>query len=258
MIKKSKYLVSLGLAIGLLLTSTFGAFAQNSDANTAVQTKMIPVLLSYDQTTNTISLSDNDVLDYKPIMMIEDPACAIEAMNLADILDGAVEVRPDNTAFFNFQKATDIVKANKGISIVGILNSNITKSNANYVEMSEAVAQTILSVLKARIDSDTKAAFKNLIEQCYTNTQKDEQKGWILWSKNTEHQSQYIYQLLFAIQNKNTGAFIYALPLALTVTVDKSKSKIFGITIQDKSNYTCNIQGLQIVKLMDKYLNGGK
>lgn len=258
MIKQGKFLVSLSVALGLLLTSTFGVFAQNSVAATAVQSKVIPVLLDYDQGTNTISLSDNDILDYKPITMIEDPACAIEAMNLADILDDAIDVRTDNTVFFNFQKVTDIVKANKGLSIVGILNSNITKSNANYVEMSEAVAQTILSVLKAKIDNDTKNAFKDIIQKCYTDTQKDEQKGWILWSKNTEHQSQYIYQLLFAIQNKNTGAFIYALPIALTVTVDKSKSKILGITVKDKSNYSCNIQGVQIVKLMDKYLNGGK
>jgi hypothetical protein len=258
MIKHGKFLVSLSVAIGLLLSSTFGVFAQDIYTSNSVQKKVIPVLLSYDQSTNTISLSEDEILNYKPITMIEDPACAIEAMNLADILDGAVEVRSDNTAFFNFQKATDIVKANKGLSIVGILNSNITKSNANYVEMSDAVAQTILSVLKAKIDDETKNAFKSIIQQCYTDTQKDEQKGWILWSKNTEHQSQYIYQLLFAIQNKNTGAFIYALPLALTVTVDKSKSKILGITIKDKSNYTCNIQGIQIVKLMDKYMNGGK
>ncbi|RCX08079.1 toxin [Anaerobacterium chartisolvens] len=257
MIKRSRFLVSLGLVLVLILSSTFGAFAQSSGESNVVHSKIIPVVLDYDQATNSISLNYDDILDYKPIMSIEDPDCIIEAMNLADILDDAVEVK-NNNAFFDFQKAIDIVKANKGISVVGILNSNITKNNANYVEMSEAVTQTILSVLKAKIDDGTKNVFQNLIQSCYTDTEKDEQKHWVLWSKNTEHQSQYVYQLLFAIQNKNTGAFIYALPLALTVTVDKSKSKFLGMTVKDKSNYSCNIQGLQIVKLMDKYVNGGR
>jgi hypothetical protein len=216
------------------------------------------VSIAYDEAKGTVVVDGdvNNPIQFMPMMKltIEDPTCIGDVVELNNIFKQAIVSNgPDDPGRFDFQKAINIIKANDKLSITGILDHTVNRSNANYVEMSSAVTDVILKVLNAQLDDVTNNKFLNAIQSCFSNVKKDN-SGNFLWETSSESNSTYIYNVLFAIQNKNTGAFIYGLLISLTVTANASKSKLLGITLSSRQNYLTRIQAIEVVKLMNKYI----
>ncbi|HEX3078581.1 MAG TPA: hypothetical protein VHQ24_17115 [Lachnospiraceae bacterium] len=153
---------------------------------------------------------------------------------------------------YDFAKVTNIIKNDptRTMSIVGSLNQTINKSSANYVEMGEALSNLLLTVLKCKLSDEAKASFTAAIQECFKSPNSS--KSGFIFTKETASNCTYKCHLLYAIQDKSTGLFMYGLPISVTITVNKSKSKLFGITLKDKQNYSVNVQALEVVKLLKK------
>jgi hypothetical protein len=151
---------------------------------------------------------------------------------------------------YDFVKVTNLIKndPSKTMAIIGTLNHTINKSNANYVEMSDNLSSVLLSVLKIKLSENAKSVFSSAIKECFESP-KNSKTGFI-FTKETDNNVTYKCSLLYAIQDKTTGLFMYGVPISVTITVNKSKSKLFGLTINDRQNYSVNVQALEVVKLL--------
>ncbi|WP_162300540.1 hypothetical protein [Anaerosacchariphilus polymeriproducens] len=155
---------------------------------------------------------------------------------------------------YDFAKLIQTVKSDpsKTMAVVGTLNHTINKSSANYVEMSDAVSNVLLNVLKCKLTPESKNIFANAIKECFEAPQNNKSGYSFIYSKESENNCTYKCNVLFAIKDQTTGVFMYGLPISLTISLNKSKQKVFGITVKDKQNYSVKVEAVEVLKLAQK------
>lgn len=201
-------------------------------------------------TPNTKAFADTSELqvgDIYQVLTVENMQYAPQIMEFANVLEQGV-TEPEQP--YDFVKVTNLIKSDptKTMAIIGTLNHTINKSNANYVEMGDALANVLLDVLNCKLSDTAKNTFTAAIKLCFESPQSS--KAGFIFTKETESNCTYRCHVFYAIQDKSTGLFVYGLPISITISVNKSKSKLLGITIKDKQNYSVNVQALEVVKLL--------
>ena len=97
-------------------------------------------------------------------------------------------------------------------------------------------------VPKAKLVESVTSAFTNL------NEQKD--SAWTFWEKSEAHKTTYQYNILFGVQSKDTGLFLYGLPMGMEINVDIEKERVLFITLKDKESYRVHLQSLSVVEMI--------
>ncbi len=136
------------------------------------------------------------------------------------------------------------------MAVVSTINQEIQQSNNQVSVMLDKLVNLLKQVTGVVLPEVQTQQFASTIKEAFSNlnTQKDE--AWIFWQKKEGHKTTYQYNILFAIQNQNTGSVIIALPISLTITVNLEKEKVLFITLEDKHDYEVKVQAIEVVEAL--------
>ncbi len=194
--------------------------------------------------------SNKEDINFKQIFSIDSKYVG-QACEMSRVFQDAVvstKIEGKDCLKFDFDKALQLVKSHKEMALVGIINQTISQSSSQASVMVNKVMELMKSVLSVTLTASQKKSYEECIEQAFSNLAVQEDSAFIFWQRTEAHKTTYQYNILFAIQNEETGGVILALPIALTITVEVDKEHVLGITIKDKENYSVNIQAIQVVE----------
>ncbi len=89
------------------------------------------------------------------------------------------------------------------------------------------------------------------ITNVFTNLAPQQGDAWIFWSKEEAHKVAYQYNILFAVQNVDTGFFLYGVPMGMTIEADVNKEQVLFIKLKDKVSYSVRVQTMKVVAFLE-------
>ncbi len=172
-----------------------------------------------------------------------------QALEMSQVFQQAIENTSEGLKF-NFTKALELINKHSEMAVVSTINQEIQQSNDQVSVMLDKLVNLLKQVTGVVLPEVQTQQFASTIKEAFSNlnTQKDE--AWIFWQKKEGHKTTYQYNILFAIQNQNTGSVIIALPISLTITVNLEKEKVLLITLKDKHDYEVKVQAIEVVEAL--------
>lgn len=199
----------------------------------------------------TIVLLADEQLNFTEIFAIKDKKAAMQAFKMAQFFQQAVVSKGDNKIEFDVNKAVELVKASQQYALVEYKDTTITQTNNAVEAMVEQVLGLLNAVLDIALGPKQQDQLRASITNAFTNLAPQEGDAWIFWSKEEAKKTEYQYNILFAVQNDETGYFLYGVPMGMTIDVDVSKEQVLFIKIKDKASYSVHIQAMKVVEFLD-------
>nr|AAP46288.1 Cyt2Aa1 active form [synthetic construct] len=189
----------------------------------------------------------SDLDNFNTVFYVQ-PQYINQALHLANAFQGAIDPLNLN---FNFEKALQIANGIPNSAIVKTLNQSVIQQTVEISVMVEQLKKIIQEVLGLVINS---TSFWNSVEATikgtFTNLDTQIDEAWIFWHSLSAHNTSYYYNILFSIQNEDTGAVMAVLPLAFEVSVDVEKQKVLFFTIKDSARYEVKMKALTLVQAL--------
>ncbi|WP_233966955.1 delta-endotoxin CytB [Pectobacterium polaris] len=202
--------------------------------------------------------TDGDDVNFNEIFSIKDPAVALQAFTMSKVFKQAlipVSISDKKTLRFDVQKALEIIKNNNEMAVINFTDQVVEQSNSAVQVMVDKVLDILKKVLGVVIGDTPKQNLYNSIESAFTGLNEQKDDAWIFWEHTSAHKTTYQYNILFGVQSKETGLFLYGLPMGMEITVDIEKEKVLFITLKDKESYRVHLQSLSVVEMIKDHAN---
>ncbi|RAW85951.1 hypothetical protein [Photorhabdus laumondii] len=177
---------------------------------------------------------------------------AKQAIEMSQIFVDCFDSAGENKLKFNLEKAKVAIQKRKSMTLTHYMDKSVVNQHGKISVAVDQVIGLVKDALKIALTPGDQLyqTFAKTITDGFTNVKKLADDNYIVWEHSSEHKTTYEYHALFSIANKTTGAFMCVIPMALTITVDISKSKLFFITVQDVHNYSLEVKALEVVEAL--------
>nr|AJW76687.1 insecticidal crystal protein 6 [Bacillus thuringiensis] len=126
--------------------------------------------------------------------------------------------------------------------------SILTQSNNQVGIMVDRVTLELKTLFGISLSHSVSQQLTAAIRETFTNLNIQKNSAWIFWGKTTSAQTNYTYNILFAIQNAETGHFMAAIPMGFEITAYAVKEKVLFFTIKDYASYSVKIEGIKVAQ----------
>lgn len=193
---------------------------------------------------------DDGEINFEEIFALTDINAATQAFEMAKFFEQAIEDKGDNDIYFDMSKALELVKSNPDYAIVEYVDQTLTQTDNSVSVMVEQVLGLLDALLDIALGEKQQEQLTAGIKNVFTNLAPQEGNAWIFWSQSEAHKCAYQYNILFAVQNSETGFFLYGLPMGMTISADLSKEQVLFITLKDKCTYSVHVQAMKVVTFL--------
>ncbi|PRT14594.1 type-2Aa cytolytic delta-endotoxin [Bacillus wiedmannii] len=177
------------------------------------------------------------------------PQYLAQALRLANAFQGAIDGSDLN---FNFERALNIANGIPNSAVVKTMNQNVVQHTVQISVMVDQLKELIKTVLGFAISSP---GFWNsvaaAITSTFTNLNTQEDSAWIFWKSESSTNTSYYYNILFSIQNAETGGVMAVLPIAFEISVNLEKKKVLFLTIRDSARYEVRVKAITLAQALD-------
>jgi hypothetical protein len=201
--------------------------------------------------TRSIVLLADEELNFKEIFAIQKKEVARQAFAMSKFFEKAVGKEGNNNIYFDVAKAIEMVKQDDNRTLIQYTDQTLTQTNDAVEVMVEQVLGLLNSLLDIALNEKQKGNLRESINNVFTNLAPQEGNAWIFWSKTDAHKSAYQYNILFAVQNADTGYFLYGLPMGMTIEAEISKEQVLFIKLKDKASYSVRVQAIKVAEFLD-------
>lgn len=207
-------------------------------------------------TRNVLILANEDdgELNFEEIFALTDINAATQAFKMAQFFQDAIKVEGTDEIYFDMNEAITLVKESKEYAIVEYVDQTLTQTDNTVSVMVEQVLGLLDALLDIALGEKQQEQLAAGIKNVFTNLAPQEEDAWIFWSKSEAHKCAYQYNILFAVQNAETGFFLYGLPMGMTISADVSKESVLFITLEDKCTYSVHVQAMKVVTFLETEL----
>lgn len=199
-----------------------------------------------------VSLSaSEDQVNFNEIFSITDPNIAPQAFAMAQVFQNALVPTDDKKSLrFDVTKAIGLIKQHPEMAVINFTDQVVEQSNSAVTVMVDKVLDILNKVLGVVLGAAPKAKLVEAISSAFTNLNEQKDSAWIFWEKSEAHKTTYQYNILFGVQSKETGLFLYGLPMGMEIVVDIEKERVLFITLKDKESYRVHLQSLSVVEMI--------
>ncbi|MFI5828709.1 hypothetical protein ACIA6C_15920 [Streptomyces sp. NPDC051578] len=196
----------------------------------------------------TLTIPATEATNYCEVYQVE-PKYLPQTLRLAGAFQGAIE-REDLS--FNFARAVSIAQGIPNSAVVQTLNQSVIQQTVQVSVMVDQLKELFRTVLAMAISSPTFwAQVANALTNVFTNLKAQEDSAWLFWKSETSGNTSYYYNLLFAVQNAETGGVMAILPLAFEVNVAAPKERLLFFTLQDTARYEVRAKAVTLVQALE-------
>lgn len=191
--------------------------------------------------------SDEDELKFESIFAIDDMRAAKPAYDMSKFFTKFI--KPDLQ--LDMGAAVEAIKKSDNYSIIETLDTTKEQRDNSVSAMVEQLQNLFKDVLDIALSGKDVNKIRASVEDAFTNLAPQEGDAWIFWKKEEAHKTVYQYNILFAVQNAETGFFLYGLPISMEITADLDKEQVLFITIKDKASYKVKVQSIKVITFIE-------
>lgn len=231
------------------MTATLGGVkVKNFITNIVVMTAPVPNS-RYLKARVIYLLQDAPSPDFEEIFALKDPRAAAEAMFMSNLFTKAVR----GDLKFDFNYAEQLVREQPDMALFNRINHNFIRHDFAVSALVAEISNYLSNQIGVAIDSRLQQQISLAISDVFVNLNIQKEDAWIFWAKESGFQTTYRYNILFAIQNELTNEYVYGLPIAFTVTIQREYERVLFITIKDELTLSVYLEGLKVGKLLNSY-----
>ncbi|MFN7118530.1 MAG: cytolytic delta-endotoxin (insecticidal protein) [Saprospiraceae bacterium] len=197
-----------------------------------------------------ILTSDKDELKFESIFAIKDPKAAKPAFEMSKFFTKFVS----DDLTLDMSAAVEAIKKSENYAIIETLDTTKEQRDNSVSAMVEQLQNLFKNVLDIALSAGDVDKIRASIEDAFVNLAPQEGDAWIFWKKQEAHKTVYQYNILFAVQNAETGLFLYGLPISMEISADLDKEQVLFITLKDKVSYRVHVQSIKVITFIEDAL----
>jgi len=195
-----------------------------------------------------LTIPTDEKHNFNDIYHVE-PKYLPQALRLTNAFQSAIN--PDDLKF-DYETALEIAKGIPNSGIVKTMNQNVVQEHLQISVMIDQIKELIKTILGLSISSaNFWSAVTAAITNTFTNLNTQQNAAWILWERTESSNTSYYYNILFSIQNAETGGVMAVLPISFDISVNVSKERVLFFTIRDSARYEVKIKAITLVQSLD-------
>ncbi|KIQ76944.1 toxin [Bacillus sp. L_1B0_8] len=192
--------------------------------------------------TNTLDIAD-----------IEDIIHLPQAIELANAFQSALVPTTSNfgedTLRFDVERGLGIATHVYPRAInVNYVTRTLSQTNNQVQSMINKVIEELKSLLGINLANSVLQQLTTVITETFTNLYVQQQSAWLFWGRQTSSQTNYTYNIVFAIQNAQTGSFMKAIPIGFEISAYIAREYLLFFNIQDYASYSVKIHAIQVMQ----------
>ncbi|MCU5409255.1 RICIN domain-containing protein [Bacillus cereus] len=192
--------------------------------------------------TNTLDIAE-----------IEDIIHLPQAIQLANAFQSAIVPTTsdfgENTLRFDVERGLGIATHVYPRAInVNYVTRTLSQNNNQVQSMINKVIEELKSLLGINLANSVLQQLTAVITETFTNLYVQQQSAWIFWGRQTSAQTNYSYNIVFAIQNSQTGSFMKAIPMGFEISAYIARERLLFFNIQDYASYSVKIHAIQVMQ----------
>lgn len=163
----------------------------------------------------------------------------VKAAQAANYLQSAIG--SDNK--FNFITANYLVNYRTDMTTLKTVDRTARRSDSNVDAMTNQVEYILDNYVNANLAPEVVYNLKQLIRKAY-EVSYDKTNFLGLYYRKKARKTTYRYNIFYALDGDNGS--LLCLPISFTIEVDIYKKKILFITIEERRNYSCRVEAMEI------------
>lgn len=197
---------------------------------------------------NITDNKDKNLIIFKNIFNLNDKYIK-QANEIANKFQHAINDN-NNKLSFNLNQAVSIANNDSRMSIVNTIDQTISQNTFDITLLINKFIEVLNTSLSVTLSIEDINKFKDILNDAFTNLNKKKNSDWIFWKDEKANKTSYQYNILFATNTINND--IVALPIGLTINVNIDEEEVLFIKLKDKSDYSIDIQALEISESINK------
>ncbi|OUB82181.1 toxin [Bacillus thuringiensis serovar medellin] len=140
---------------------------------------------------------------------------------------------------------------------VNFISRTLSQNNNSINTMINMVLTELRLLLGISLANSVLQQLIAVITETFTNLNVQKESAWIFWGRETAQQTNYTYNILFAIQNAQTGNFMRAIPIGFEISTYAIRERVLFFTVRDYASYNVKIQAINVMQPLIKsnYVN---
>lgn len=203
--------------------------------------------MNHDANTRVLNLVGHDSTPFEEIFAVEDSAVVPHALTIITQLQSAV----DSQHVFQISQAAEIVKADPQLVLLQVRDTTLSHERIQVERMVDQVQGELNNLLAVALPAVAQEQLHAVVINVFTNLQTQQDDEWVHIEAHGGTTT-YRYNMVFVVQNQETGWLFYVVPVGLSVTVDLSEQQLFALKLADKVSYRLTLQALKIGALTDQ------
>ncbi|MRC19752.1 type-2Aa cytolytic delta-endotoxin [Bacillus thuringiensis] len=196
----------------------------------------------------TLTIPAEEQYNFSDVYHVQ-PQYLPQALRLTNAFQSAIN--PDDLKF-DFETALAIAKEIPNSGIINTMNQNVVQEHLQISVMIDQIKELVKTILGLSISSVSFwSAVAGAITNTFTNLNTQQDAAWILWEREESSNTSYYYNILFSIQNEETGGVMAVLPISFEISVNVNKESVLFFTIRDSARYEVRIKAITLAQALD-------
>jgi hypothetical protein len=182
------------------------------------------------------------VSPFEEIYALDDPHWARVAFDAARALQRAVAAREA----FDLDDIARYAGTQQGWGVAARYAPTLSQERDKVGEMIARVQTALHAYVGAPLEGRQREQFNATIAYAFVNLATQRGAGWLRFAREAGTGARYRYHLLFALQNRATGAALCLAPVLLHVDVDRDAERAQLLTVKDDVSLRVRIDALKL------------
>jgi hypothetical protein len=201
--------------------------------------------------SRVLSLVGQDEAPFEEIFAVQDTAVIIKGVKIIDKLQPATN---PSTGEFYLAKAVEIVKSDPMLAVLQLTTKKISQNNVILQDAVNTLLTEVDNLIGVALPEVTQEELHKTLTHIFIDLKSQENEQWF-HIVSSSSSTTYHYNAAFVVQNELTGWLFYVLPWALTVTINVDQQALFALQLNDKVDYSIEIEALKIGAQISEPMN---
>lgn len=194
--------------------------------------------------------AEESPIEFAEVYVLTDPAAARQAMLLTEFFQQAVVATPANRIHFDVGHAIELVAASFDMALARKIDQTLAPHGEPLYATIDAVLRLVRSTIDVPLHHKDIDQLRTAVAGAFVGLAAQQGDGWLQWGAQAPGRCTWHYNLCVIVQSEETGDFVYAMPIGLTIEAALAKPAVLALKSGDVADVTVRVRAIKAIQFL--------
>lgn len=189
-------------------------------------------------------------IEFAETYVLTDPAAARQAMLLTEFFQQAVAPAPANPIHFDLGRAIELVAASFDMALARKVDQAVVSTGEPLHVAIDSVLRLVRSVIDVPLHHKDIDQLRTAVAGAFVGLAAQQHDAWLAWGATQAARTVWHYNLNVVVQSEETGDFVYAMPIGLSIEARLPKAAVLAMQAEDVVDVSIRIESIKAIQFL--------